>query len=637
MTDQKPKENSEKKSEIEEVKTEIIVPDEKSDDAIILEPQKLDVKKGGNIIIGTLNVFTDPAKKRWQKHYHPKNRNWHIHLIIDVILGAVILALIAANIFILTGAEMGISRKVEISIQLEPTDIVSGENLSYVIDYKNNSKTKLNNAKLTINFPQEFVLNETIPSTIFTDHTNTFDLGEIDSGGNGQLKLIGIIWGEVGSQQKITATLNFQPENSALRKQKTVGASYNITDSRVSVELELPDKISNGQKIDGLIKYKNDSDFDIEEVIIMSNLKDNNFNFEFSAPALTGDLWTIKNLKANSEGQINFSGRFVADKNINQIENKISLKISLNGNELIQDQTSQNTEIVHSKLNLNLKSNETMINLGEEVIYQINYENKENFDLENVIITINFNLALANGENKVIFTKVNTPQLAKIAQGQVGEIELKIKTSTSIEQLTTSDKNLNLLSFAQATYTRPDDSNLEIFGFSQRLSQKINTDLNLKAFVRYYTDEGDQLGLGPLPPVVDSATKYWIFFNIKNNYNDTENILVTANLSDNVLWTEQISTTQDQAINFNPNNKQISWEIAKVVAPSDFFPSVGAAFEVELTPTENQVGQTANLIENIQISGTDNFTGQQITEIINNITTDLSDGRSGDSGLVQSE
>ena len=167
------------------------------------------------------------------------------------------------------------------------------------------------------------------------------------------------------------------------------------------------------------------------------------------------------------------------------------------------------------------------------------------------------------------------------------------------------------------------DPSLELYSASPKVGQKINTDLTLSSFARYYSPEGDQLGFGPLPPVVDKQTRYWIFISTESTYNNISDVAITATLPDNVKFTGKTSVTTGDNVAYDSDNRIISWKTQTVVAPSTFYPIIGCAFEVELTPKSDQIGKYASLLQNIKVTGTDNFTGEKLSNSIDDITSYL--------------
>ena len=147
------------------------------------------------------------------------------------------------------------------------------------------------------------------------------------------------------------------------------------------------------------------------------------------------------------------------------------------------------------------------------------------------------------------------------------------------------------------------------------------TDVKFFAFARYFTIEGEQLGIGPLPPTVGDSTNFWIFLSVRGFTHDLQNVNVSATLPQNVTLTGQSSISHGENITLNEKG-QIVWKIGDLKA-NETNQVIGAAFEVKITPTADQTGQTANLLENIAISATDTAVNQEITKTAPQITTYL--------------
>ena len=618
---------------------------EKSDvgQEILIEPKKLQVKKGGNIVIGTLNVFITPAKKRYRRFYHPqKNKNWYWHIVIDLLLALALISLVAFNIYLWQKTDL--LNSLDVAISTEPKKINSGADITYVINYHNKSKTKLSNGQLTVNLPENFIKKDVSPKNIFSDHTNTFALGDLEGGANGQLKISGTAWGNIGGTQKIKTNLNFSlPSGSSANlastpEQKSVVYSYSINNSLLALDLTTPNKISNNQPFDGVIKYSNQSNNQLGKIVIETEGLNNGFSLLSSSLSKHDNFWTIEKIEPLSSGQINFSGKFFVPETVVNHPIKINLYVELpDGQRLLQQTVEKDISIVHSKLILNLTSDAKNITPGDTVEYTLRYENKETSTLKNINITAHISSDFINANNNQRFWSANSlPALASLNPGQKGEIKFKVNTKNSITQTQASQKNFIVESWADASYNTSLDPNDTLFNISEKNIQKINTVLAIQAFARYYSPEREQLGVGPTPPVVGQKTKYWIFFSLDNSYNDLKDIILTSNLAKNVSWTMKTTATSDEDAQYNPNNNQITWTLKTIPAASSFFPPVGTGFEIQIIPSSDQAGSVADLLENIQVSATDAFTGDKITAPAKNISTKLiSDHWEKSSGIVK--
>ena len=620
-----PEQNQIKKDEAQT--TEIIkinpqdIQDLKNDDAVLVEPNKLDVKRGGNIIVGTINVFTQPAKKRWQRFYHPKNPHWQWHLAVDIILALIVVGLLATNSYLLLQPIFGVGRQIEITVATEPAQAVSGQRLSYIIDYRNNAGTKIKATTLTVNLPKSFSLQSADPANLYDSHLHTFNLGDIDHGANGRLKITGIILGQVGANQSLQADLNYTPGNSSLRQYKTAVYSYPIAASLIKLTLEAPAKISNGQTAKLTLNYENLSAIDFDQLTIKDNFGSIGFQPQTAAPEQTDGAWIIKDFKAGSQGQINITGRFLAKNNQAKQRWEFTASINSENNELVQAKAGQDVEIIYPKLSISFRPAKADISPAEAGQYIIDYQNNEDSAIDNLTIKAEFSGPFASAP-EITWTKKQLPALAQLAKGQTGEIKFTYPAKAGVNQSSADQKNYLLTGWAETYYNLP-GNDFQAFKASDQARQKVNTDLALNAFARYYTEEGDQIGRGPVPPIAGQTTKYWIFLAVNNSYNDAKDIAISATLPANVELTENTSVTAGENIKYDAATRQITWQVDQAPAPSSFYPALGAAFEVGLTPAGNQIGRTAILIADIRISGTDTFTGEKIISQAADITTDL--------------
>lgn len=149
-----------------------------------------------------------------------------------------------------------------------------------------------------------------------------------------------------------------------------------------------------------------------------------------------------------------------------------------------------------------------------------------------------------------------------------------------------------------------------------------STDIKLQSLARYYTAEGEQLGIGPLPPTVGIITKYWIFISLDGFMHNLENTLVSAKLPDNIFLTGKSSVTLGDNMSYDVNSREIQWSLGNIFT-TDKQETIGLAFEVQLIPSESQMGSVAQLLTDIKVSALDSITQKNITKTNPVITTNL--------------
>lgn len=151
---------------------------------------------------------------------------------------------------------------------------------------------------------------------------------------------------------------------------------------------------------------------------------------------------------------------------------------------------------------------------------------------------------------------------------------------------------------------------------------QITSELNASASAYYHSPQGDQLGSGPLPPLVGLPTNYWIFFRTSGN-GDFKNLVFSGQLAPGVELTENRSLLAGN-FTYNAARRQVIWTVPEVIADDD---SYRLGFEVQLIPAKSQVGESAVLIKDLKYHAVDAVSGLEKRGSLKNIYTDLPDDR----------
>ena len=136
---------------------------------------------------------------------------------------------------------------------------------------------------------------------------------------------------------------------------------------------------------------------------------------------------------------------------------------------------------------------------------------------------------------------------------------------------------------------------------------------------RYYTDEGDQLGRGSLPPKVGKETKYWVLLNISNTTSKFEKIELSAQLPNYVSWTGKTSVSHGRDVSYNESSHKITWS-TPYLSP---YERAGVYVELAITPAGAQLGTTPVILQNITISGYDSYIDKKLSKKIDNLDISL--------------
>ncbi len=141
---------------------------------------------------------------------------------------------------------------------------------------------------------------------------------------------------------------------------------------------------------------------------------------------------------------------------------------------------------------------------------------------------------------------------------------------------------------------------------------------DIKTSALYYNSFGDQIGIGPNPPIIEIPTNYWVFLKITNKENIQENIKIETGLPYNVSFTGRKGTTLGN-LYFLTTNKTVVWEI-KTLSKNE---TQEAKFEISLTPIINNFGKILLLTQNTNLLSFDTYCEKTVSSTIENLDTGL--------------
>ena len=168
------------------------------------------------------------------------------------------------------------------------------------------------------------------------------------------------------------------------------------------------------------------------------------------------------------------------------------------------------------------------------------------------------------------------------------------------------------------------------------LTVKIVSKATLSVDPRYYGDQGEVYGTGPLPPVSGKTTVYRMSWYIGNTTNELTNVTVSATVPSTVYWTGKNVTTTAGDVTFDAAKRVVTWTLNRM--PDDVGgtnPTIAVSFELAVTPASSDVGASMVLLDATSFSATDAFTLTTIQFTRDKVTTDLpNDPQAAGKGVV---
>jgi len=250
--------------------------------------------------------------------------------------------------------------------------------------------------------------------------------------------------------------------------------------------------------------------------------------------------------------------------------------------------------------------NKINIRSGESITLHLNLKNSSNKDITNIVLRPEF---LSNSFS-IVKIENNKLSIAKLAAGASSESDVLVVINVKAGSPRAVNWSL------KATY----DIDGQNYNNSYDLnSLKLITDLKITAAAYYNSQQGDQLGSGPIPPMLGLPTNYWIFFEVSDNDNDLNNLTISAKLPEGVTLTNH-KTLSAGEFNYDESQKRITWTVKKVNIDDTHY-QVG--FEVQLLPLTKQVGLSPLLLTNVSYLVTDAYTSEKLSGKLPYIDTSL--------------
>lgn len=500
-----------------------------------------------------------------------------------------------------------------------PVETPSGSELSYEILAENNSDTTLTSVVLEIFYPRGFSFVDSTPDAE-DGQARKFNIPNLSEGEEYKVVIVGRLSGSVQEIKPINLKLHYIPENFRTAFTKEATANTVILAPDLSVQISAPNEIVTGQTIRYDLEITNISDRAFPELFLKLVYPDK-FEFETADPPPASDdendktQWTIKNLGVSQSRQISISGKiFESAGKESLIQAEILLPDEF-GQLSSAGRTFAFTEVRPAPLLISQAMIETPdpIYPGEELRYEVKYENRSNIAVSNVVIatvfeTPVFDLSRIDSDEGQLsagslkWTPATAPELLVVDPGQKGSFVFTVPVSARL----VLEMRKNPLGKTRVEYTAKELSETVSGNI---LEFKVQTQVTLHAI--------SNVAGGENPPQEGQTTVYRVEVEIENTVNDLVDAEFSAIMprldtefdSVSILPTEEADNVQ-----FVPVTGRLKWKIGKIFALSgSFHERRKISFEFKTTPRTEESLHEELLLKDLVVSGTDEFTGKKIT------------------------
>jgi uncharacterized repeat protein (TIGR01451 family) len=514
---------------------------------------------------------------------------------------------------------------------LAPSSAPMGEEITYTIRYKNNGDARLENVMLIFEYPSG-----STPSQ-GTNERVSQPIEDIYPGQEQNLSFKARLFGKEGEIKEAKALMQYTPKNLNAKFESNTSVSTSISQVPLNFELDLPSRTESSQSFTFDLNYFSNSEYPLSGLRIKIEYPEG-FTFQSASPVPIGENeWKVGLLNKASGGRISVKGTLQGESQEVKIF-RATMGSWKEGKFTVFKEATKGIEITNPKLLISQTVNGSPSYTafpGDALHYVISFKNVDEKSLENLFLIVNlegrpFDLAsvkaeqgkFKEGDTSIIWEAKDVTKLRFLGKGEEGKVEFWVNVKESWEQFSSQDENFTLRDKVILSDTK------------EEFELKVNSRLIIEQSA-HYQDEvfGNS---GPLPPQAGTQTTYTVIWQVKNLYNDAENVTVRAIVPQEVSLTGKIFP-DDAPLTLDSVSREIVWKVGEVAAGTGVFdPVTSIAFQVALLPTAAQRGSVAQVMGEAKVQGSDVFSEQTLAGLSNPLTANLPDDSSAQGkGIVQ--
>lgn len=146
-----------------------------------------------------------------------------------------------------------------------PSQVQSGQEMTYTAEFTNTAKIPLNNVKIVIDYPDGFTYSSS--NMPIYGSNNEWKVDVLNPNDTQTLEITGVLEGDSGDSKEFHFQLGLIEIDNSYNVQIEQTSLVVVVNPEVELTLTVPDYVSPGEEIEILVGVKNISDVEVEEII----------------------------------------------------------------------------------------------------------------------------------------------------------------------------------------------------------------------------------------------------------------------------------------------------------------------------------------------------------------------------------
>lgn len=539
-----------------------------------------------------------------------------------------------------------------------PARVSLGQETTYFINWFNRSKEPLAATEIRVSFPNDFVVTSVDPKPAAPPLARggvVFRLGSQAVDARGTLKVTGTFTGALGTKSAVQVIATYRPASFNSQFEELATQEIEYADTVLEGELSAPAKALPGDKIMLAYSLRNKGTEPMKDLLARVRLPEG-FVRESSPSAATGtgDLpddrlvtLPLGTIEAGASSTVRLAGTFALGSHGDAVFQAEAGRLTSEGAFAAAERTEATVSVLAGDLNVKLVVNGSdqnrSVSRGERQRIAISYENTSGEELRDIILRFHLGadpplspLPRATSSVDLIdWRELDDPAAGRrdhdtliYLADQIGQLERLPPNANGLIELTVpvmdqmpASRDVPILAWVEATVGAVDKVKVNRTVKTQPIALRLQTDAALSAVARYASEEGAQLGRGPLPPSVGTTTVYRVEWRIAKTLHALDRVTVSATLPKNVSF-GGVKEVGAGEVGYDPDRRLISWTVNKIPENVN---ELLVSFDAGLTPFESDAGRFAQLLGESRLEFTDAAIGEPVLRTAPSLTTDLPD------------
>lgn len=519
-----------------------------------------------------------------------------------------------------------------------PSQAASGDEVTYKIKYRNNTKVELHSMEFRFFYPDDSIV---ITESSFSDDlSHGFNVDTLSPGQEGELELKAFMVGDKGNIKTARVSMIFRAGNITSSFEKSESVSTTIISVPVPMTLVAPPTAVSSQELSYILDYRNESGSDISDLRFEFTYPEG-FAIRRTSPQATSgnNVWDVALVRQGSGSRITVTGVLTGQERENKAVS-VLLKRKLNDQYINYERATSSTIISSPLITTSISVNgsrDTVTYPGDSLLYAVQYRNTSTYSLIGMNLTVRlegdmFDLGTLDTRGGYYDSATKTitwnagivPEFGTLGPNRGGQVNFQIRLKPTLTGPSGSRNYSVKVTSNFGTTNVPTGIDADQIATDDTLLTKISTEPVL-ATILYY-QESIYSSFGPIPPKVGQKTIYTVYWQVTNPGNDMNSTVVKAILPPGVAWENATSVSgASTPPTYNSNNAQITWNIGILPAGVRY----EGIFRVSITPSTAQKGKPMTLLGVSTLTSTDSFTQQPVQVTSPGITTDNTVDRPG--------